>query len=279
MRLKNLYSLLGFQNIDVMTIHDLDGHPKEVYIYDDHRYLLGILFVYWYLNKRGLNVVSFNRFDDYSYSLPKADLLKMIGVANLAYAQDEDFWRFMEFDMPYDNNNCITIGMQLGLINDSVSIGNSDILGILSRNNRYQFASEDIHRMFAIKHLKHELEHGMTLDIGTDHPNAMDIDGILGLHLIPNNKIPKHPYVLDIDLSCFTYDVKNGVSNCWPEFFFHEEFSDEISIYLENLIASADIITIARSPKRCGGPGSSAKALAYIDRYFFNGELRAVPIR
>lgn len=52
-----------------------------------------------------------------------------------------------------------------------------------------------------------------------------------------------------------------------------------LSTQLNRLISRSQFITICREPKCCGGPGESNKILGYLDKYFFNGSLRTVPIR
>lgn len=228
------------------------------------------------------NVIYFDRHDDASNT----------NIRLVNYCKDDDiltlesrtFWPIVEFDCSSQDDDWVTAGMELGIINDVVCIGNVENHNIQDwRNNSYQTATNEVHKGFCINHLKWEFGgRGVIGDSIVKYPFYQTIREIFGFRYGQNLLRPQHPYVLDFDLDCFTTELKD-TTYAWPEYFFREEFwpKDDFQHrqYIQQLIANASIITICREPGCCGGLGESNIILSYLDKYLFDGVLETEPIQ
>ena len=214
----SIYGLSNHTNIEVYSFHD-----KYIILYDDHQ-----------INAK--------------------DLFEKWGIERIEDVSSRDFWSFVEFDLSGLDDDWLLAGMELGLINHAVVIGQTENSNMRDLNNLFESSDGEVHELFDIYHLNYSL----------------GCRGCLGDNVI------KEPYYLD----CFTTECENNVY-AWPEAIFREKYYDneEVRHFMHKLINRSTIITICREPTCCGGLGESNKILGYLDHYFFDGCLDTIPIR
>ena len=266
------------------NISTYNYNGKTIVIYDDHRFILNVLFESTKLNlfnEKVPNIIYFDHHDDAC----DADVrLSKYGIDNIREMNSRDFWTLVEFDLSVQDDDWVTAGMELGLINDVVCIGsevNHNINGW--GNNAYHTETNVEHKGFCINHLKWETNNrGVLGDSILKYPYYQEVRDIFGYVWGKNKLSPQEPYILDFDLDCFTTDCRDK-TYAWPEYIFREEFCPkdnyEFRIFLEQLIHNSSIITICREPECCGGIGESNKILGYLDYYLFDNALKTNPIQ
>lgn len=266
------------------NINTYNYRGKHIVLYDDHRWILNVIFEAMKLtifNGKIPNIIFFDHHDDACYTDVR---LSKYGIDNILEMKSRDFWSLVEFDLSALDDDWVTAGMELGIINNVVCIGNVENNNIQDwDNNSYQTATNVVHKGFSINHLKWEFgSRGVIGDSIVKYPFYQTVREIFGFRYGQSLLRPQHPYVLDFDLDCFTTEYKD-TTYAWPKYFFREEFwpKDDFQHrhYIQQLIANASIITICREPECCGGLGESNRILGYLDRYLFDGVLGTEPIQ
>ena len=264
------------------NINTYNYRGKHIVLYDDHRWILNVIFEAMKLNifnGKIPNIIYFDHHDDACYTDVK---LSKYSINNVLEMTSRNFWSLVEFDTSPQDEDWVTVGMEFGLINDVVCIGNECNHNINNwDNNTYKTATNKEHKGFCINHLNWEIgDRGSIGDsMKEDYPEYKRIRDIFGYHNRNFDTMVSTPYILDFDLDCFTTECKDRTF-AWPEKIFWEEygsFSPKCSSFMQQLIARASIITICREPKCCGGIGESNKILGYLDRYLFDGVLGTEP--
>lgn len=254
------------------NVHTFEYSDKTIILYDDHRWILNVLFEASKINifkNRIANIIYFDHHDDGISD----GFLKKVDVSNLLEMSSRDFWTMVDFDIhPYDDT-WVTAGMELGLIKDVVCIGqevNNNIL--LWTNNSYIDHRGITHKGFCIKHIFEEIKDGGVFDKKLCvKPDIWDIFDYGEGGFKPGINTS---FVLDFDLDCFASE-KDGETRAWSEQQFKECYSNpDVDYFMGCLLDRASIITICREPECCGGIGESNKILGYLDKYFFEGCLR-----
>ncbi|MBR6081823.1 MAG: hypothetical protein IKP62_02725 [Salinivirgaceae bacterium] len=269
------------QRANVMTFRYLE---KTIVLYDDHRWILNVLFSlkeggFW--GDKTPNIIYFDKHDDAAKLFPNTiDIIKQYNRKEQKSLRD--FLTLVEFDLnPYDGD-WVTAGMELELIDNVVCIGtdfkyNRNIS--IWDNNIYETQNGIEHKGFCINHLKSEI--GYQGIIGDTEKYNQDVRDIFGYKGENAELKPDNPYVLDFDLDCFTTECRDKTF-AWPKGIFKNEYADDknlsLSHFIQNLKSNASIITICREPNCCGGLGESNKILGYLDTYFFEGALGTTPI-
>lgn len=281
--MNELYKLSSHSNV-----HTYEYYGKTLVLYDDHRYLLNILFE---ATKQQLfegkipNVIYFDYHDDALETRIRVEsLFKKHGINSISEMQQRDFWAIVEFDLNHSDDNWVTTGMELGLIQDVVCVGCEEYHNISSWvNHVYKSSRNTLHKGFYIGHLNHEIESRGSLgdSMTTNHPEYTDIRNIFNYQNGQFHDDPFVPYVLDFDLDCFTTICRDN-TYAWPEKVFQNEYfapdKHSTNSFINKLIKKASVITICREPECCGGIGESNKILGYLDRYFFDGTLKTEPL-
>lgn len=281
----SIYGLSNHTNIEVYSFHD-----KYIILYDDHRSILNVLFE---TKKLGLfsttpNMIFFDKHDDACNPRINAkDLLEKWGVERIEDVSSRDFWSFVEFELSGLDDDWLLAGMELGLINHAVVIGQTENSNMRDLNNLFESSDGKVHELFDISHLNYSLSsRGCLGDNVIKEPYYENVRNIFEYNQPPYGRYDKfskevtNPIVLDFDLDCFTTECENNVY-AWPEAIFREKYYDneEVQYFMQKLINRSTIITICREPACCGGLGESNKILGYLDRYFFDGWLDTIPIR
>lgn len=277
---------------DITDISQLSFHAnintyeygrKTIVLYDDHRWILNILYEACKLNlfrDKVPNVIYFDYHDD---GMPTHIYLDKYGVENITSIDVRSFWSMVEFDVRYLDDNWVTTGMELGLIKDVVCIGQEANNNIdIWNNNEYVDKRGIRHKGYCIRHVQEELEQGGVFE-RISHALGDKITAIQ--HIFDYSERGflsdvRNPFILDFDLDCFSYN-ECGEQRAWPEDQFKEYYysNPDVNYFMCSLIDRASVITICREPKCCGGLGESNKILGYLDRYLFDGALGTEPIQ
>ena len=256
-----------------------DFNNKLVVIYDDHRWLLNILFKLYKENDGAIhNIVTFDAHDDAAECPKKSALLEQIGVAKLSDATERQFGAFVDFDASSDDGNWLSIACELDLIKNSCTIGNRNNYNIENLNNEHVSESGEKHYLF-------ELSENLDEEIGCrgklgDACKDKEYSGIRRF-FDSGEKYYKgigsmEPFILDFDLDFFTISSEKGIMAWTPKIWQQELGGYSInSQFISTLMNKADIITICREPDYCGGIGESNKILEMLDQYMFHGQLGA----
>ena len=252
---------------------------KLIIIYDDHRWLLNVLFkLYKESNGATYNIVTFDAHDDAAKCQTKTVLLEQIGVAKLLDATERQFGAFVDFDVSSDDGNWLSVACELDLIKNSCTIGNRNNNNIENLNNEYVSESGEKHCMF-------ELSENLDEEIGCrgklgDTCKDKEFSGVRQFFNSGEKSYKgigsMEPFILDFDLDFFTMSSEKGTMAWTPKIWQQElgNYSETLH-FINTLIDKADIITICREPDCCGGIGESNKILEMLDYYLFNGQLGA----
>lgn len=274
------YNIAHRANIEMFHYRD-----KHIFLYDDHRTILNVLFEASKIveDKRIPNLIYFDKHDDACQSKPKSVLLEKMGRNSFEEVTSKDFWSFVEFDLGVNDDDWLLTGMELGLINNAVVIGQSENDNIITMPNNTYISEDNIeHKLFAIPHLKYSISNrGCIGDSCIKDPKDNIIRSIFQYNTDKYREFEDeiYPFILDFDLDCFTTDCNDKVY-AWPEKIFANEFDtyNGCGYFLWDLINRSQFITICREPECCGGIGESNKILGYLDKYIFNGSLGTEPI-
>lgn len=255
---------------------------KDVFIYDDHRWVLNVLFALYKDGIRRPSFVFFDAHDDAAQTEKKSILLEKVGVKSLDEATPKQFGAFVDYDLRIDDSNWLLTAAELGLIGDAVVIGNRYNDSIEELNGIYTTEDGEEHKFFELSEdLGHEL--GCRGSLG-DRCKEQEYKDIREFFKIDNSGAWPQigeitPLVLDFDLDCFTLDINNGPNIPWQNRTFHNKIfgSNESNFFVRNLMRQASVITICREPDYCGCIGDYNVILQKVDHFFFDGELGTSP--
>lgn len=260
-----------------MQAFDVNGNL--VIIYEDHRNILNVLM---YLYKRGIinrvnppDIISFDYHDDClkGSTLPEIESIMGKTIDN---ARLRDFQMFVEYEMSALDNDWVTVGMEIGLLNRYVNVGGKDVNNINCYNGKYKTSDEKIHDMIYLDHLEYEFSADGTFLQNTDQAKIVrDVFGVNenGVHSF--NKF----VLLDFDLDCFACQVstKQEIFTPWSENTFkgmYQGFYDDcVNKFMKMMIDKSIVVTICTEPKYCSGYENSIKLLGYLNKYFFDNKL------
>ena len=147
----SIYGLSNHTNIEVYSFHD-----KYIILYDDHRSILNVLFE---TKKLGLfsttpNMIFFDKHDDACNPRINAkDLFEKWGIERIEDVSSRIFWSFVEFELSGVDDDWLLAGMELGLINHAVVIGQEENTNIHDMNNMFESSDGILHELFDISHL------------------------------------------------------------------------------------------------------------------------------
>lgn len=249
-----------------------------VVIYDDHRWLLNVLFAASKYIERPI-LITFDAHDDAARCEKYSKLLKNIGVSKLSDASAKQFGAFVEYDQKIDDGGWLTTAMELDLVNHVVNIGNRYGDNISDFNGCY--TSE-----IGVKHKVFELSSNLDSELGcrgklgdtckeNEFRDLRDLFGIEHYYSDIHNINIREPYVLDFDLDFFTLSGEKEPTHGWTERVFKSKFpqNSDQDKFLKKLIKDAHIITICREPDYCGSIGDSNRILSMLDRFYFGNRL------
>lgn len=244
---------------------------KDIVLYEDHRILLDILYEAHVSNliKGVPNLIYFDYHDDACLFDTKQNRLP-----NIEQCGSETFWSFVEFKLGVHDDNWLSAGMQLNLINDAVCVGVEENQNVCTLNNSFKGQKQ---RLYDIGHLDSALSERGKLGDPIACGEAQRIKEIFH-HNIQEGEQQSEPFVLDFDLDCFSMKCVDETF-AWSYGIFKKKYGNElVSNYMQGLINKSSLITICRESHYCGGLGESAKILQYLDYHLFNNVLKATPI-
>lgn len=266
-----------YGRVNVMIRQTVD--EQIVVIYDDHRWLLNVLFAASKHIERP-NLITFDAHDDAALCAKKSELLKQIGVDELTKATAKQFVAFVDYDQREDDGGWLTTAMELNLIDSVVNIGNRYGDNLEEMNGIYE--SED-----GIKHNVFELSQNLAYELGSrgklgdtrKEEEYRDLRNFFGIKHFYNGEHQmkvREPYILDFDLDFFTMSSTDEQTHGWTERVLNSHFpvNSEQDLFLKKLIEDAHIITICREPDYCGSLGDSNRILTILDLHYFNGRLK-----
>lgn len=257
--------------------NNIDSKPfygKQILLFDDHRTTLDILFeIYKSRQLEGIvpNLITFDYHEDCCDAGSGERLLERIGVQNLMNATDRQFWNFVEFDLSPNDDDWISAAITLHLVRDVVIIGKVENDNVDNHRNN----QDDAHHLFSINHIPQSIDNcGCLGDSMISEPYYAMVRDTMEYHHQSFDDGYVYPFVLDIDLDCFSTLVFNK-QMAWPEEVFVKEYveNEKVFIFMKQLIERAALITISREPGCCGGYEESFKILSYLNRYFFEGAI------
>ena len=264
--------------VNVMTRHCSD--ERLVLLYDDHRYLLNVLFKLFISGKleTAPNLVFFDSHDDAGQTEKKSKLLEHIGVAKLEDASEKQFSAFVDYDIRLDDGNWLSVACELNLVGDVVIIGNKHSTNVERMDGVYEGEDGIKHRLFQMNtDLSSEL--GVRGQLG-DMARDEEFKDIRSFFAYKPSRHYGHignikPFVLDFDLDYFTLWSEEEGTIPWPLYVWYKRF-DEYSLaytFVRNLIRKSIVTTICREPDFCRNIGGANFNLENLDAFFFDGEL------
>ncbi|MGM9795512.1 MAG: hypothetical protein ACI3ZZ_04765 [Candidatus Aphodosoma sp.] len=183
---------------------------------------------------------------------------------------------FVEFDIREYDDDWVCVGMELGLINNIVNVGNVDGCNIAEwKDGIYVDNQGRNHYGQLINHLHEELS-GVGGALGDIHryEDYRIVRDILNYNISGKANGFSNAntnFVLDLDLDCFTTEC-HGWIFAWPEAVFNDLYGygdTSAGYFMQDIIQRVKFITICREPSYCGGIGESNKILSYRDKFFF----------
>ncbi len=262
---------------EIFLRNNIESHQfgqKQIIIFDDHRTTLNVLYELYrtkQFEELTPNLITFDYHEDCCEAGKRDGLLEKIGVLDLAEASQKEFWSFTEFDISKNDDDWISAAMTLDLVKDVVIVGHQTNSNV----NNHANTKDAVHRIYSIGHLSGELSNrGCLGDSMISAPYYEMIRDTMQYHHQEFDCGIIYPFVLDIDLDCFSADVM-GHTVAWPESVFCNEYVEDVRVYtfMKQLIDRASIITISREPGCCGGLYESNMILSYLDKYFFQGSI------
>jgi len=283
-----LYNLSHRSNINVYNYPECYGREEDdrrIILYDDHRTILDVLYYAiqeGYFDGQTPNVVSFDYHDDsVKLSSKVKQRANTIRKRCAAKRQDKLIWQFVEFELSSLDDDWVRAGMELGLIKNYIGFGHhcifTDAGNIDNGFEHYTTLDKEVHRLYSNGHLDFVLgDRGV---IGDDcyewQQKHNDIKDDLQYHSGHFDRGEIRPFILDIDLDCFSTECEEHTM-AWPEAIFVERYVENVKVssFMHYLLDRASFITICREPGYCGGVGEANRILEILDCYWLGGTLK-----
>ena len=264
-----------YGRVNVMT-RQLSENGQMIVIYDDHRWLLNVLF---YLHKLGehLDLIYFDAHDDAAQCGKKSELLKDIGASDLNSATAKQFGSFVDYDQRIDDGGWLTAALELDLIGDVLNIGNRHSDNIAQMNGVYSSEDGITHNVFQLsKDLEYEFDCRGQLGDTCREDECRKLRDFFGIeHYLGSHDRVKiaNPFVLDFDLDFFTISSEDDSTHGWTPKILKKYFpgNSRQDVFLRYLISNSKVITICREPDFCGSLGDSNQILHMLDLHYFGG--------
>lgn len=253
-------------------------YGQAIVLYEDHRWLLNVLFALRKYIERP-NLVYFDAHDDAAPCEDKSMLLNKIGVNDLSEATPKQFSAFVDYDQDIDDGGWLTTAMELDLVGDVVNIGNRNNSNIQDFNGLFKSEDGGVHNVFELcGNLEYELGNRGKLGDAFKVKEYRDIRDFFGIAKSYDDTYSlslKNDFVLDFDLDYFTISISDDGTHGWTERIFNKKYpwGSKQNRFLRYLIEKSSVITICREPGCCGSIGDSNRILNILDRYYFEGRL------
>lgn len=257
---------------------------SDVYIYEDHRTILNILFLKR-KEKNEIFPVDIFLFDDHDDACkPSTEALKTISKFNKKPPSNKDFWGFVEFDLNGLDDDWVKAGMELNLVNN-VFLFNS-MESSIGFKEKYKTKSFGEKKIYNLGKLWNALGyHGCLNDLIKDKQYGELWSDIGWQYRQGDSRFdfkPKNHFILDIDLDCFStniYEKRMAI----PEEILVENFKRDLNpsyhffyrpeLFVSELIEKSEFTTICFENQFCGGFRQAHKIFDTIDYLFFEGQI------
>lgn len=261
-----------------VMVHDWKG--RFIVVYDDHRWLLNVLFAMQKYRDTIPNLIYFDAHDDYSTPKLKAsELLKSMKVQHWSEVNERIFQDFVEFEANIEDGNWLRIACELNMVNDVTLIGGQECSTLHQDTTIYTSEDNQEHKINKLSlDLNGLFDHGGKFDPMTYMTNA-SLHEFFSIEKGQPHVKEMNPYIVDFDLDCFSVRMCENYRIPWNQNTF-EYMYPHVSkgrMFLQDLLSNAQFITICREPEWCGGIGNSNQILNLLDCYLFDGALKTVP--
>jgi len=263
--------------IDNLRAGTLDGCP--VYVHDDHRFVLPIIFEAQQCGHLP-EPCTLVMFDQHHDALPPRTKAARDRIVELLASSPtgQDMLDLCVWDLFKLDDDWITAGMSLGLLDDAV------IFGVRDRGRDLEtFMSPD----GALHHIHMHGFPGPCLAYQGDLSDRGRLDELVGLW----DALDWRPgcfgkrcdrILLSLDLDAFVMSWE-GFTLPWPDEVFRRRFLAPSDYeytrgwtgraFFNELVKRAGILTIAREPKHCGGSENMQRVWDQVNRFLFDDRL------
>lgn len=259
-------------------------YNKDVFIFEDHRYILNILFSAFFHKKliEPPTLVYFDKHDDGRDPIVSIEKLKRIRKEK---PDLKKMWSFIEWELSPLDDDWLKVGMELGLIGDAILIGCTSADNFKDFRNSYRDHLGEEHLIFKVGHIWDGLlQKGWLVD-RAQKSKYCEIWNLLGIENNPrisiNSERQKTKVILDFDLDCFTTYFQEDILP-WPYEYFKKYFIkpygknyNRAKEFTDKLIRTAEFITIARESDYCGSFHNNAMILDSVNDIIFDNGLDA----
>lgn len=258
------------------------AYDKKVFIYEDHRYILNVL--YRAFNKSVLTepvtLLYFDKHDDGKDPVSDINTLKKYR-GNLP--DEKEFWSFVEWEISCLDDDWIKTGMELGLIGDAILIGCPDPINFTEFSNSYKDHLGMEHIIYNVGTIWGGLAYqGWLTDTAQKQKFApvWDLIGLVDntcMELDSTKK--KTKFVVDFDLDCFTTKLEEFTIP-YPLEYFYKLFESpsqychiKPSDVVIDLIKEAEFVTVARESDYCGSIQNNNIIFENVNEVIFRNSL------
>lgn len=257
-------------------------YDTDVFIYEDHRYILNILFSAFHSKKliEPPTLVYFDKHDDGKGPMVSIDRLKSIRNRKI---DQKEMWDFVEWEISTQDDDWLKVGMELGLIGDAILIGCNEASNFRDFRNTYIDHLSKEHLIFKVSHIWNGLSHQGWLVDRAQESKYSEIWDLLGIennsYISINAEKQKTKVILDFDLDCFTTKFLEDTLP-WPYEYFNKYFRSPCGRnyyrpkeFTDMLLRTVEFITIARETDYCGSFHNNALIFDSINDIIFDNKL------
>lgn len=258
------------------------AYGKNVFIYEDHRYVLNIIFQAFKKNvlTEPVTLIYFDKHDDGKNPISDPNKIKDY---RKVLPSEQEFWSFTEWEISPMDDDWIKTGMELGLIGDAILIGCHNPFNFGDFSNQYIDHMGIKHNIYNVGTIWSGLSFQGWLTDQAQTYKYSPIWDLIGLdehenfHLSQEKK--KTKFIVDFDLDCFTTNLE-GFTIPFPKEIFYklfETYNNYSNIkpadFLINLISESEFVTIARESDFCGGIQNNSIIFNNINEVIFENQL------
>lgn len=268
------------------NINKKNTKHSDVYIYEDHRTILNVLFTLKKQKKLDASIDIF-MFDDHDDAVHLSkEIVEIAQEYAIELPSYEDFWMFTEFKLRGMDDDWVIAGMELGLINN-VFLFNSSKSSI-SFLEEYQTREFGIKKIYNLGDVWDALSYkGYLEDIVKQDEYKQLWEDIGWEYSKEEGRFsfkPQNEFIIDFDLDCFTTSIlgklmaipkdlliskfREPLHPDYHYFFTSEEF-------VRCLIRKSEFTTMCFESGCCGGIRESHKIFDTVDYLFFDNEIGA----
>jgi len=277
-------NLSDLKEIDELRQVSFGEH--KCFLHKEHRWVLPIIF---YNQKKEIlphpcTLVTFDAHRDYlnPNCSCKKDILRIrksgITFDGIVHLCQEKLRKL--------NDDWITVGMELGFIDDAVIFYEGDDEPYNENlKEEYKDQQGNIHKIKVLRFLSTELGFQGNLSDTARLESLSELWKILGWQYNSNFSFLENErkILLDLDLDFFIVRWKGCYKFPWPDEVFKKEFLVQSTYqetkgwtgkdFVDGLVKMAALLTIAREPDCCGGKIKANEVLGKVNHFLFDSKL------